>query len=461
MSKAPLNSQVPPASNDTESDSDPERSSDRSAPLPPLAPKPKPKRRRSGGLAKLAQLAQAPQLLETEAPPLLGEPQGPQAPQAEQAPPAEHAYSFGRLMRITVEPNPAESPVIFFRNAGPGFCYIGCKVPLAHVAPVHKTRPKKPTGRADPDEPETPPAKRLKTQPCPLITESAEPAEPACETQPTPSTQSAEPTQFVRVVVLTKHDEKECRSEARRLDQTERSQLLAKVGTLLKLLDALSKAPIAIVASAEALQTIGRACVPLRSGANASFQHFEVPLGLANHAHPADQAGSDSVDIDATAKFITGKVRGSCCLNPTCDPNLRVRLAFAYDGAYDTSATQRIVMPECVYVGGNYVYPYPMLNYKYLKADPDAVESTLADMQRSPAYTNYVPPCGTAWELADQKKAWPGAWTGLELPGDVHSSAPASPASSPLPSVCQVGQVSQAPTAPGETVVWLDSDSES
>ena len=359
-------------------------------------------------------------------------------------------------MRLTVEPNPAESPVIFFRSAGPGFCYIGCKVPLAHVAPVHKTRPKKPTGRADPDEPETPPspAKRLKTQPCPLITE------PACETPSTPSTPSAEPTQFVRVVVLTKHDEEECRSDARRLDQTERSQLLAKVGTLLKLLDALSKAPIAIVASAEALQTIGRACVPLRSGANASFQHFEVPLGLANHAHPADQAGSaeadsvDSVDIDATAEFITGKVRGLCCLNPTCDPNLRVRLAFAYDGG----ATQRIVMPECVYVGGNYVYPYPMLNYKYLKADPDAVESTLADMQRSPAYTNYVPPCGTAWELADQKKIWPGAWTGLELPSDVLSSAPASPASHSLPSV---GQVGQAPTAPGETVVWLDSDSES
>ena len=443
---------MPPASNDTESDSDPERSSDRSAPLPALAPKPKPKRRRSGGLAKLAQ-AQAPQILETEAPPLLGEPQGPQAPQAPQAPAAEHAYSFGRRMRITVEPNPAESPVIFFRNAGPGFCYIGCKVPLAHVAPVHKTRPKKPTGRAD--EPETPlsaspsPAKRLKTQPCPLITE---PAEPACETQPTQSTQS---TQFVRVVVITKHDEEECRSDARRLDQTERSLLLAKVGTLLKLLDALSKAPIAIVASAEALQTIGRACVPLRSGANASFQHFEVPLGLANHAHPAEADSADSVDIDATAEFITGKVRGLCCLNPTCDPNLRVRLAFAYDGSYDSSATQRIVMPECVYVGGNYVYPYPMLNYKYLKADPDAVESTLADMQRSPAYANYVPPCGPAWELADQKKVWPGAWTGLELPGDVHSSAPASPASSPLPSV------GQAPTAPRETVVCLDSDSES
>jgi len=312
-------------------------------------------------------------------------------------------------MRITVEPNPAESPVIFFRNAGPGFCYIGCKVPLAHVAPVHKTRPKRPTGA---DEPETPlsPAKRRKTQPCPLaITASAE---SACDTQ------------FVRVVVLTKHDEEECRSAARRLDQTERSHILAKVGTLLKLLDALSKAPIAIVASAEALQTIGRACVPLRSGANASFQHFEVPLGLANHAAEADSA--DSVDIDATAEFITGKVRGSCCLNPTCDPNLRVRLAFAYDGSYDNSAVQRIVMPECVYVGGNYVYPYAMLNYKYLKADPEAVESTL-DMQLSPAYTNYVPPCGTAWELADQKKVWPGAWTGLELPSDVPSSAPASP----------------------------------
>ena len=373
-------------------------------------------------------------------------------------------------MRLTVELNPAESPVIFFRNAGAGFCYIGCKVPLAHVAPVHKTRPKKPTGR---DEPETPlsasPAKRLKTQPCPLaITASAEPAEPAesaCETQSTPS------TQFVRVVVLTKHDEAECRSAARRLEQTERSQLLAKVGTLLKLLDALAKAPIAIVASAEALQTIGRACVPLRSGANASFQHFEVPLGLANHAHPADPAGSaeaeaeaeaDSVDIDATAEFITGKVRGSCCLNPTCDPNLRVRLAFAYVGGYDSSATQRIVMPECVYVGGNYVYPYPMLNYKYLKADPEAVESTLADMQRSPAYTNYVPPCGTAWELADQKKVWPGAWTGLELPGDAHSSAPASPASPASHRLPSVGQVSHAPTAPRETdVVWLNSDSES
>jgi hypothetical protein len=294
-------------------------------------------------------------------------------------------------MRLTVEPNPTESPVLFIRYDGPGFCYIGCRVPIGHVAAVNQTRPRRvtvPSESAPPldvdvadvaeslsSEYAAPsPAKRAKVE----VTEVTEGTEVQSAAVHVPAFVR------VRVVVLTKQDEDDCLIAARAAEQTERSHLLGKVGKLLQLLDAIGNAPIAIVASADAHRAIGCACPTLRSGANQSFQHFEVPAGLPNPAHPADPSGfggpavlsTQTVDIDATAAFIIAKVRGTHCLNPSGNPNLTVRLAFAYVSEYNSRAAQQIIMPE--YVNG--ISPYPMLNYQYLRNDPEAVLAALAGL---------------------------------------------------------------------------------
>jgi len=99
-----------------------------------------------------------------------------------------------------------------------------------------------------------------------------------------------------------------------------------------------------------------------------------------------------------------------------------------YTGDFDyTNLEQQLVMPESVCVGGEYVYPYAMVNYKYMKADSEAVELTLSAMSRSDAYINYTPPCAPA--LA---------------PGLALSSAPVAPVES----------------RPHQLVICLSEDSE-
>jgi hypothetical protein len=303
-----------------------------------------------------------------------------------------NVYGFGRRMRLTVEPNPTESPVLFIRYDGPGFCYIGCRVPIDHVAAVSKTRPRRVTSvtGAPPLDVDVDVAESLSSESAAPSSAKRAKVEVAEVTEVTEVTevQSAAahadtPFVRVRVVVLTKQDEDDCLMAARAAEQTERSHLLGKVAKLLELLDAMGNAPIAIVASADAHRAIGCACPTLRSGANQSVQHFEVPAGLPNPAHPADPSGfggpadsAGTVDIDATAAFIIAKVRGMPCLNPTGNPNLTVRLAFAYVSEYNSRAAQQIIMPE--YVNG--ISPYPMLNYKYLRNDPEAVHDALAGL---------------------------------------------------------------------------------
>ena len=369
--------------------------------------KPEPKRRRSAQLAKLAKRgkldAQATQAtVET-----------PEAPELMGAPEAEHLlYRFGRHVRLLAAPNAEQSPLIFIKNAPPGFAYVGIRVPIGTIAPVHKPRPRR--AAASPLAARQP-ALALPTAVSPVHVQ----VQPQAQVQAVQvqAVQDEGGAQFLRVVVLTELDERECMSAALEADATERSFLVRKIAKLLKLLDPIARAPIALVASAEALRSIGQACPSLRTG---SFQHIQVRRGL------------DPLDIDATAALLTAQVRATPCLNPTGKEDLSVRLAFVYTGDFDhTNLEQQIVMPESVRVGGGYVYPYAMVNYKYLKADSEAVELTLSAMSRSDAYINYTPPCAPALALA------------LAL-----SSAPAG----------QPGPV--APVAPHQLVIWLAEDSE-
>ena len=365
--------------------------------------KPEPKRRRSAQLAKLAKRgkldAQATQAtVET-----------PEAPELMGAPEAEHLlYRFGRHVRLLAAPNAEQSPLIFIKNAPPGFAYVGIRVPIGTIAPVHKPRPRRAAA--------SPLSAR---QPALALPTAVSPASPVqVQVQAVAQDEGGlGGAQFLRVVVLTELDERECMSAALEADATERSFLFRKIAKLLKLLDPIARAPIALVASAEALRSIGQACPSLRTG---SFQHIQVRRGL------------DPLDIDATAALLTAQVRATPCLNPPGKEDLSVRLAFVYTGDFDhTNLEQQIVMPESVRVGGGYVYPYAMVNYKYLKADSEAVELTLSAMSRSDAYINYTSPCAPALALA------------LAL-----SSAPAG----------QPGPV--APVAPHQLVIWLAEDSE-
>lgn len=326
------------------------------------------------------------------------------------APEAEHLlYRFGRHVRLLAAPNAEQSPLIFIKNAPPGFAYVGIRVPIGTIAPVHKPRPRR--AAASPLAARQP-ALALPTAVSPVQVQAVQ-----VQVQAQAQVQDEGGAQFLRVVVLTELDERECMSAALEADATERSFLVRKIAKLLKLLDPIARAPIALVASAEALRSIGQACPSLRTG---SFQHIQVRRGL------------DPLDIDATAALLTAQVRATPCLNPTGKEDLSVRLAFVYTGDFDhTNLEQQLVMPESVRVGGGYVYPYAMVNYKYLKADSEAVELTLSAMSRSDAYINYTPPCAPALALA------------LAL-----SSAPAG----------QPGPV--APVAPHQLVIWLAEDSE-
>lgn len=323
------------------------------------------------------------------------------------APEAEHLlYRFGRHVRLLAAPNAEQSPLIFIKNAPPGFAYVGIRVPIGTIAPVHKPRPRR--AAASPLAARQP-ALPTAVSPASPVQVQAVQVQVEVQAQAQAQVQDEGGAQFLRVVVLTELDERECMSAALEADATERSFLFRKIAKLLKLLDPIARAPIALVASAEALRSIGQACPSLRTG---SFQHIQVRRGL------------DPLDIDATAALLTAQVRATPCLNPTGKEDLSVRLAFVYTGDFDhTNLEQQIVMPESVRVGGGYVYPYAMVNYKYLKADSEAVELTLSAMHRSDAYINYTPPCAPALALA-------------------LSSAPV------------------APVAPHQLVIWLAEDSE-
>lgn len=359
------------------------------------------------------------------------EPQGPQAPQEQEA---TTKMRFGRKIRFSpgmpLEEMPKNSDLVFVRDAASSgsdlpMCFVGFKVYLKDIEPTHATRvpkqkltaspassaqesaqpsaqssaapspakPAKPTKPATPAKPAaTPAAPVAQAAPAAPVDPVAPVAAPAA-TQPVakqakkapqvPQAQQAQATKddavVVRVVVVTEMEMRACDKHS-----DKRKAALGKIDRLVALLAPLSSSPLAVVAPSRVLSTIGANCISLING---GLHHIAVPVDT----YP--------IEIDAAAALITARVRATQCLNPTGNPDLSVRLAFAYTGDADYGFTEgRLIMPKAA-AKGDAGLGYPMMSY----ARP-AVEPRLAELAASRAYTNYTAPA-TATHVAQPPAA--------------------------------------------------------
>ena len=411
--------------NDTESDSDgedskPVRIAGTKAKSPStLSQLPKPKR------AKEASKVPATWALDEDP----EEPQHPQAPQEQEA----TKMGFGRKVRfipgIPLEEMPKNSDLVFVRDAASSgsdlpMCFVGFKVYLKDIEPTHATRvPKqKPTASpASSAQESAQPSAQSSAAPSPAKPPAAKPAKPTTPAKPaaTPVAQAApaapvaqaapvapvaapaatqpqakqpkkaqqapqaqaiqDDAVVVRVVVVTEMEMRACDKHS-----DKRKAALGKIDRLVALLAPLSSSPLAVVAPSRVLSTIGANCIPLING---GLHHIAVPVDT----YP--------IEIDAAAALITARVRATQCLNPTGNPDLSVRLAFAYTGDADYGFTEgRLIMPKAA-AKGDAGLGYPMMSY----ARP-AVEPRLAELAASRAYTNYTAPA-TATHVAQPPAA--------------------------------------------------------
>jgi len=391
--------------NDTESDSDgddskPVRIAGTKAKSPStLSQLPKPKR------AKEATKVPATWALDEDP----EEPQHPQAPQEQEA----TKMGFGRKVRfipgMPLEEMPKNSDLVFVRDAASSgsdlpMCFIGFKVYLKDIQPTHATRVPKQKPTASPAS-----SAQSSAAPSPAKPPAAKPAKPTTPAKPaaTPVAQVAQVAQVapvaapatqpqakqakqakqaeqaqaiqddavvVRVVVVTEMEMRACDKHS-----DKRKAALGKIDRLVALLAPLSSSPLAVVAPSRVLSTIGANCIPLISG---GLHHIAVPVDT----YP--------IEIDAAAALITARVRATQCLNPTGNPGLPVRLAFAYTGDADYGFTEgRLIMPKAA-AKGDAGLGYPMMSYAH-----PAVEPRLAELAASRAYTNYTAPA-TATHVA-------------------------------------------------------------
>jgi hypothetical protein len=298
--------------------------------------------------------------------------------------PGEHArLGFGRRVRfspgISMQDMPQYSDMIFIKDAatsgahGP-MCYVGFKVCLRDIQPVRPTRVAKPKRSAE----SSPLAPLQSSAPShAAATPVASVASLASVTAP--AERIPNDALFVRAVVITEQDMKTCEDRATKAEQTPRSTVLAKIGKLMRLIEPISKSPLAIVAPSRVLRSIGANCLALCCG---GLQHIAVPVDTC------------PINIDAAAAAITARVRELPCLNPAANPSLSVLLAFAYTGdRLYCNLDGKLIMPAPTTDG----CPYAMLNYDYLKAEP-SVEPTLAQFAASLAYQNYNIPVHVPWE---------------------------------------------------------------